>query len=292
MGPAREAAASGAARGRRARATRVRLPALPSWSLARHPAPARPTPPPTREGERAASSVQQLLDDHAIAPVTGELAVPLVDADDAESTGLVQPEARGVLGKDARDELPHPPRGVDVAERVQRRPPGPGGTRGAGHVDRVLGDPRIRGPGPVRARGRPRDHAPVALDHDRRIALALVGQLPRDLFRGSRLRLERRHAVGDALVVDGGDGRRVLPGRRSRGELHYDVTGPRASSSARPRAGTTRSRSRTGVGGWPGSAGSARARRARRRRRDRKSTRLNSSHLVISYAVFCLKKKN
>src|SRR2546426_3881821 len=28
-----------------------------------------------------------------------------------------------------------------------------------------------------------------------------------------------------------------------------------------------------------------------RLRRDRKSTRLNSSHLVISYAVFCLKKK-
>src|SRR2546426_10778203 len=29
----------------------------------------------------------------------------------------------------------------------------------------------------------------------------------------------------------------------------------------------------------------------RDRRGDRKSTRLNSSHLVISYAVFCLKKK-
>src|SRR5688500_19752317 len=29
-----------------------------------------------------------------------------------------------------------------------------------------------------------------------------------------------------------------------------------------------------------------------RRAGDRKSTRLNSSHLVISYAVFCLKKKN
>src|SRR2546426_4007941 len=28
------------------------------------------------------------------------------------------------------------------------------------------------------------------------------------------------------------------------------------------------------------------------RKADRKSTRLNSSHLVISYAVFCLKKKN
>src|SRR5438552_10256793 len=28
-----------------------------------------------------------------------------------------------------------------------------------------------------------------------------------------------------------------------------------------------------------------------RTRRDRKSTRLNSSHQIISYAVFCLKKK-
>src|SRR5689334_23408723 len=36
-----------------------------------------------------------------------------------------------------------------------------------------------------------------------------------------------------------------------------------------------------------------RARRGRvsRRRSDRKSTRLNSSHSSISYAVFCLKKK-
>src|SRR5260221_9259760 len=31
--------------------------------------------------------------------------------------------------------------------------------------------------------------------------------------------------------------------------------------------------------------------RPQSRRRDRKSTRLNSSHTVISYAVFCLKKK-
>src|SRR5258708_18810038 len=40
-----------------------------------------------------------------------------------------------------------------------------------------------------------------------------------------------------------------------------------------------------------------RSRRRRRgspawRRGDRKSTRLNSSHQIISYAVFCLKKKN
>src|SRR6266699_5630417 len=32
--------------------------------------------------------------------------------------------------------------------------------------------------------------------------------------------------------------------------------------------------------------------RRRASRKDRKSTRLNSSHVRISYAVFCLKKKN
>src|SRR2546422_6645892 len=40
----------------------------------------------------------------------------------------------------------------------------------------------------------------------------------------------------------------------------------------------------------PGISVVAEASRARRRR-DRKSTRLNSSHGYISYAVFCLKKK-
>src|SRR5256885_4317421 len=47
------------------------------------------------------------------------------------------------------------------------------------------------------------------------------------------------------------------------------------------------------LAGGPAARGVPHARHgARRRRRDRKSTRLNSSHLVISYAVFCLKKKN
>src|SRR5258705_4963753 len=38
--------------------------------------------------------------------------------------------------------------------------------------------------------------------------------------------------------------------------------------------------------------GGRHARVTRCQKRDRKSTRLNSSHLGISYAVFCLKKKN
>src|SRR5438445_9229948 len=41
----------------------------------------------------------------------------------------------------------------------------------------------------------------------------------------------------------------------------------------------------------PGQAGRALRRAALSRNRDRKSTRLNSSHANISYAVFCLKKK-
>src|SRR5438034_3206202 len=48
-----------------------------------------------------------------------------------------------------------------------------------------------------------------------------------------------------------------------------------------------------GVRARSASAAAAHAARAARcRARDRKSTRLNSSHTVISYAVFCLKKKN
>src|SRR5436189_3674189 len=48
----------------------------------------------------------------------------------------------------------------------------------------------------------------------------------------------------------------------------------------------SRRRRRFGAGGAAGLAA-----RRRRPRLDRKSTRLNSSHRCISYAVFCLKKK-
>src|SRR5205085_12492026 len=54
------------------------------------------------------------------------------------------------------------------------------------------------------------------------------------------------------------------------------AAGPVAASSASPRAGMS----------------AVRAASSPRVRADRKSTRLNSSHSQISYAVFCLKKKN
>src|SRR2546427_4819733 len=67
----------------------------------------------------------------------------------------------------------------------------------------------------------------------------------------------------------------------------------------RSRRGTTRQRVQGRVGDVSASRRGGRAVRSRfprgrqgRAARDRKSTRLNSSHSQISYAVFCLKKKN
>src|SRR2546426_2342363 len=61
-----------------------------------------------------------------------------------------------------------------------------------------------------------------------------------------------------------------LPGFSGRFEI-YHATAPLVRATAPPLAAATLQRLRREV--------------------DRKSTRLNSSHLVISYAVFCLKKK-
>src|SRR3712207_8773831 len=58
-------------------------------------------------------------------------------------------------------------------------------------------------------------------------------------------------------------------------------------AQARARAGPAQGRR---GGGWAGLARRA-DRGSGRGRGDRKSTRLNSSHANISYAVFCLKKK-
>src|SRR3712207_7202454 len=67
---------------------------------------------------------------------------------------------------------------------------------------------------------------------------------------------------------------------RSRGGRHRGEAGPRAEGTG-PVAG--------GEGGLEDRDARGRQQRAAQ---DRKSTRLNSSHANISYAVFCLKKKN
>src|SRR5258708_26113970 len=82
-------------------------------------------------------------------------------------------------------------------------------------------------------------------------------------------------SLHDALPISGGvRGRAHLPGR---GTLLENDRGP------------------WGDGLLHGAHGHSLADQGRRRRcewPDRKSTRLNSSHQIISYAVFCLKKKH
>src|SRR3712207_8818425 len=77
-------------------------------------------------------------------------------------------------------------------------------------------------------------------------------------------------------------------GRRARRRLPRRAPGRRAPE--RPIAGGVR-----GDRSWRGGSVLGRGeglRRGARDEGDRKSTRLNSSHANISYAVFCLKKKN
>src|SRR5256885_10600453 len=63
------------------------------------------------------------------------------------------------------------------------------------------------------------------------------------------------------------------------------------SWSTTPRTSTPGSWNRRRHAPTPSATGTCGAMAKDRPSRDRKSTRLNSSHLVISYAVFCLKKK-
>src|SRR5436309_12696641 len=71
---------------------------------------------------------------------------------------------------------------------------------------------------------------------------------------------------------------------------------PRPATLELPPLPTVTPTTRAPAASTPATPAPAAARRRRRRRGaagggDRKSTRLNSSHVKISYAVFCLKKK-
>src|SRR5439155_5862830 len=80
-------------------------------------------------------------------------------------------------------------------------------------------------------------------------------------------------SLHDALPISRGSPGAGGGGDRPRGR------GARRGDETRPAAGR------------PSRSGAETGRPASCRARDRKSTRLNSSHVAISYAVFCLKKK-
>src|SRR5690606_7389066 len=114
---------------------------------------------------------------------------------------------------------------------------------------------------------------------------------------GRRGRADRHGRPNDRLRPP--PAARVSPHHESR-DIPSRRSAAASSSSSRPDRSDTRGRA---VGSPPPGSGLGRIRSrckvcwkaafdARFGRRDRKSTRLNSSHVKISYAVFCLKKKN
>src|SRR5439155_2484227 len=76
---------------------------------------------------------------------------------------------------------------------------------------------------------------------------------------------------GNTLICEGCDGR--IFEVTADGQVVWEFVNPHVSHEA----------GRPGLNNW--------VFRLRERHADRKSTRLNSSHVAISYAVFCLKKK-
>ena len=142
--------------------------------------------------------------------------MPPVDADHAKSGAFVQDQTRPVLGKDPRDQLPEAASFILADQGVERRPPCPHPARLPGRVNRVLGDPRIRRPRPVRARPGKGEDLAIALDDDGRVSIALLAELRLQMLDGARLSLERGDALLNALVIDAGDGSRVLGARDPR----------------------------------------------------------------------------
>src|SRR5207249_11575466 len=105
---------------------------------------------------------------------------------------------------------------------------------------------------------------------------------------GSAIGLGAHHDSGADVEIDADRGCDRTGGRVCRGALPDELAlrGGYIRSSDISRRGVV-----AGRGGAGGLLPSRAPRHARRSYRDRKSTRLNSSHVSISYAVFCLKKK-
>src|SRR5207249_9657113 len=122
------------------------------------------------------------------------------------------------------------------------------------------------------------------LDIDRRARLARRTVSARTAAAGERLGVQREVALEgedpDPHATSPGSG--AGPSRRASTSRSRPSPrrAPRSRARARPRPWSGSSPGRSPWRAWPG-----------RSSRDRKSTRLNPSHVSISYAVFCLKKK-
>ena len=81
---------------------------------------------------------EQPFDDDAITPCTVELAVAAIDAHPPEATAFMEGQACGVLGKNARHELPESARGIRLTERLQGKPARTRAARSASNIHGVF----------------------------------------------------------------------------------------------------------------------------------------------------------
>src|SRR5581483_9709597 len=149
-----------------------------------------------------------------VAPLAVQLPVPAVHADLAEAGTLAQRSAGRVFREHPRDELPETALLAGGDQPLQRQPAHPAPPGGAIDVDRELAHPGVARTGPVGADAGPGHHLAVVLDDDRGVPLAALVQQMLDLRGAARLCLERCLPLLDALIVDPGDRRRVLPARQ------------------------------------------------------------------------------
>src|SRR2546426_3259114 len=89
--------------------------------------------------------------------------------------------------------------------------------------------------------------------------------------------------IGFVMLRDGTGYLQVVLSKKDVPEAAWEAFGGLTQETSVEVTGTVRADARA--------PGGVELTAARASARDRKSTRLNSSHLVISYAVFCLKKK-
>src|SRR5919204_1283990 len=170
-----------------------------------------------RHGRRVSD---QPFDDHGVAPKSVEFGMSPIGPDLAEAKTREERAAWRVLREHARDELPHAAPLAFRDERFHRDAAGAATPMLSRDVDRELRHAGIALPRTVFARAGPGDHAPVALDDDRRPAVASLRQHADDVVRAAGFGLERRDPIGDAVVVDARDRRRVTlvrEPRRARG---------------------------------------------------------------------------
>ena len=157
---------------------------------------------------------EQALHDDAIPPDAGELGMAAVDADPAEPQAVMQGQAGVVLREDPRDELPESELFIGLDQGFQGRPACPSPARAGFDIDGMFGDAGVAWTGPVWPGAGEGDHTAGTLDDEGREAGILFAQLASNIRCAARLGLEGRDALGDALIVDGRDGRRVVLARQ------------------------------------------------------------------------------